>query len=213
MRGYVALSGRDGAFGWGRQREDGSYDVLIGGFNPESSLEWSDGTAFLADAHGEWRGVQEEMPRYVRCGGRVVLCDESVISWEEAALLTKKQPPQIREVQAKITEQVTYRTRANGRAVDELPDVQWPKGSEQIRNCFEKGRPAYVLPLPWRFAEVPGTRGACLVGRLMENGRIIKTAAAVRAKGGLLQPKALRGYSYVQSDRGEGYWMLIQPVR
>ena len=213
MRSYAALSGRENAFGWGRRRGDGTYDISIGGLKAESKCEWDDGTPFIPDAHGSWRGVRAEIPRFVRMEGRVILCDESVISWEEAALITYQPQSPIVQVHAEAEKRIVYRARVQGHAVDELPTVHWPRGMEQIKGCFEKGKPAYVLPFPWRFVEIPGTRGACLVGRLIENGRITKTAAAVRARGGLLQPKALQGYSYVQSARGDGYWMLIQPVR
>lgn len=216
MRGYVALSGREGAFGWGRKNALGGYDLSLSGLKPESRYTLDDARAVLSDARGCWQGQTEKMPRFVAemPSGRAVLCDEARMAWEEAMLLaapkkSKPAPPKV----IQIEEKVQYRTRLHAQGVDALPVLQWPRGSESLRACFEKSKPVRVLPLPWRFAVVPGTKGQCLVGYLAKADSIIKTAYAVRAKGGLLQPKGLQGYSYVRSETGEGYWLLEKDVR
>ncbi len=216
MRSYVALSGRGGAFGWGRKNTPGGYNLSLSGLKPESRYTLDNAREILTDARGCWQGETEEMPRFAAeiKGGCVVLCDEGRISWEEAALLVKpvkeKTAP---TVSAPKEEKVIYRTRLNVQGVDALPALHWPKGSEEIRACFKKGLPVYVLPPPWRFTAVPGTKGQCFAGYLPKAGRIIKTACAVRAKGGLLQPKGLKGYSYVRAESGEGYWLLEKDFR
>lgn len=219
MRSYVALSGRGNAFGWARQNAQSGFEVSLGGLQPGQKYCLAGKGEITADTLGRWQGTAETAPVYVAMtDGSVILCDESSLTWEEASLLAapkRKASLQIVSAAAeeiKTEEKVTYRTRLNLTPVDALPEIVWPKGCEKIRACFEKSRPVRVLPLPWRFAAVPGTKGQCLVGRLAQNGRIIKTAYAVRAKGGLLQPKGLQGYSYVRGEAGEGYWMLQQDV-
>ena len=137
------------------------------------------------------------------------------ISWAEATLMiapAKKQEqplPRLQEVKKQeIT--TTYRTHLHGENVDALPQVRWPAKCEEIRRCVEEGMPTYVLPHPWRFATVPGTKGQCAAGRYIQDGRITKTAVAVRARGGLIQPKGLQGYSYVRTEADQSYWMLIR---
>lgn len=220
MRGHMALTGRNGAFGWGRCGSDGEYALTFSGLAAGKNYTLSSGENITADDKGMWHGKKKEMPQFVAEDGKVILCDESSISWEEAALRIvpekkKTVRPEARTEKAKTTEKNSsiYRTHLNGEGVDALPRVVWPKGCGEIRACMEKGLPTRVLPYPWRFTVVPGTNGQCMVGRLMENGRITKTAAAVRAKGGLMQPKGLQGYDYVRTDTGEAYWMLIRSVR
>ena len=220
MRRYVALNGRDGAFGWGRRGSDEEYTLTFSGLIAGKSYMLPEGESITADSGGMWHGKRKEMPLFILADGKVILCDESSISWEEAALrLTpekkKREPQEIRTESVKTNgkNQIVYRTHLNGESVDALPLVVWPKGCGEIRACMEKGLPTRVLPYPWRFTVVPGTNGQCMVGRLLENGRITKTAAAVRAKGGLMQPKGLQGYDYVRTDTGEAYWMLIRSVR
>lgn len=215
MRSYVALTGRDGAFGWGRKNALGGYDLSLSGLKPESRYTLDNAREILSDARGGWRGETQEMPRFVAQvpSGRVVLCDETRMAWEEAALIMRpgkeKKAP---EVIVPKDDKVVYRTRLNTRGVDELPALQWPDGCADLRACFEKSQPAGVLP-PWRFAVVQGTKGQCLVGYLVKAGRIIKTAYAVRAKGGLIQPRGLQGYRYIRSETGEGFWLLEKDIR
>lgn len=220
MRGYVALNGRDGAFGWGRRGGDGEYALTFSGLASGKEYMLSSGETIMADSSGMWHGKRKEMPLFAAADGKVILCDESSFGWEEAALRIapekKKTAYQGTQAEIRKTSEKTitvYRTHLNGEGVDTLPAAAWPKGCEEIRICMEKSMPTRVLPYPWRFTIVPGTNGQCMVGRLLENGRITKTAAAVRAKGGLMQPKGLRGYDYVRTDTGEAYWMLIRSVR
>lgn len=216
MHGYVALSGREGAFGWIRENGRSGYLVSLNGLKAEYEYTLDGKEKITTDARGAWQGEQAEMPVFAaeKSSGRVILCDEARITWEEAALQaapkkSKPAPPKV----IQIEEKVQYRTRLHAQGVDALPVLQWPRGSESLRACFEKSKPVRVLPLPWRFAVVPGTKGQCLVGYLAKADCIIKTAYAVRAKGGLLQPKGLQGYSYVRSETGEGYWLLEKDVR
>lgn len=216
MRGYVALSGREGAFGWIRENGRNGCLVSLNGLKAECEYTLDGKEKIITDARGAWQGEQAEMPVFAaeKPSGRVILCDEARITWEEAALQaapkkSKPKPPKVIQTE----EKVQYRTRLHAQGVDALPALKWPRGSESLRACFEKSKPVRVLPLPWRFAAVPGTKGQYLVGYLQKAGRIIKTAYAVRAKGGLLQPKGLQGYSYVRGEAGEGYWLLTQNVR
>lgn len=216
MRGYVALSGREGAFGWIRENGRSGYLVSLNGLKAECEYTLDGKEKITTDARGAWQGEQAEMPVFAaeKSSGRVILCDEARITWEEAALQaapkkSKTKPPKVIQTE----EKVQYRTRLHAQGVDALPALKWPRGSESLRACFEKSKPVCVLPLPWRFAAVPGTKGQYLVGYLQKAGHIIKTAYAVRAKGGLLQPKGLQGYSYVRGEEGEGYWLLTQNVR
>lgn len=220
MRSYVALSGRENAFGWARLNTEDGFVVSLGGLRPGQKYCMAGKGEITADALGRWQGTAEIAPGYIATmDGSVILCDESSLTWEEASLLAapkRKQPVKIASAaveEIKAEEKVIYRAGLNGTPVDALPALVWPKGCEKIRDCFEKGLPVRVLPLPWRFVAVPGTKGQCLVGRLVQNGCIIKTAYAVRAKGGLLQPKGLQGYDYIRGETGEGYWMLKQDVR
>ena len=215
MRSYIALSGRDGAFGWGRETPDGVYELTFSGLQAGKEYLLPDGERIMANADGGWFGRKKAMPHYVTCEGRLVLCDEQCISWEEAALLTVPEKPQKQSLpQIQKTEEqkgkTTFRTHLHGKGVDALPHILWPAGSEEIRRCMENGTPVYILPHPWRFVIVPGTKGQCAAGRYMQDGRITKTAAAVRARGGLIQPKGLQGYSYVPTQAGQAYWMLIR---
>lgn len=221
MGGYAALCGRDGAFGWARESGPGSFSVSLSGLKAGQTYMLDGRREIVTDVRGAWQGDTEEAPAFAaeKATGYVILCDEGRMTWEEAALQAAPRRQKIaprenteKEVVQK-KEKVQYRTRLHGQSVDALPALQWPKGSEDLRACFEKGPPVCVLPLPWRFALVPGTKGQCLVGVLQKSGRIIKIAYAVRAKGGLLQPRGLQGYKYVRSESGEGYWLLEQSVR
>ena len=218
MRSYMALSGRDGAFGWSKAAGGDGYTVSFGGLKIGEVYTLPTGERITADENGRWQGRLSESPRYVAQGGQVILCDESSLTWEEAALLLrpakKVQPVKYTEEKTEETPVDTvYRTRLNICPVDALPVIIWPKSLGKIRACFDKGQPRRVLPYPWRFVRVPGMQGEYLIGCLTENDRITKTAYAVRAKGGLLQPKGLQGYDYVRTDTGECYWMLLQDVR
>lgn len=220
MRSYVALSGRDGAFGWSKRTEEGDYLISLGGLKEKETYTLPDGARITADDNGRWQGKKAAPLRFAAWQGRIVLCDESSVSWEEAALQVQL-PPKEKTVQVVALQEdtreparaVVYRTRTGNQRVDALPQVNWPKACEQIRRCFETEKPVRVLPYPWRFVCVPGTRGEQLVGCLKVQGKITKTAYAVRARGGLLQPKGLNGYDYVRTDTGENYWMLIRQVR
>ena len=215
MRTYIALSGRDGAFGWGRETLSGEYELTFSGLQAGKVYLLPDGERITADAGGGWCGRRKAVPEYVMREGKIVLCDEQRISWAEATLMiapAKKQEqplPRLQEVKKQeIT--TTYRTHLHGENVDALPQVRWPAKCEEIRRCVEEGMPTYVLPHPWRFATVPGTKGQCAAGRYIQDGRITKTAVAVRARGGLIQPKGLQGYSYVRTEADQSYWMLIR---
>lgn len=218
MRSYVALSGRDGAFGWSKAAGDGGFAAAFGGLTAGGTYTLPTGEHITADESGRWQGRLSDSPRYVARDGRVILCDENSLTWEEAALLLRPVPkaqPVSRAEEKKVEAIVNtvYRTRLNGCSVDALPEVVWPRSLEKIRACFAQGKPQRVLPYPWRFVRVLGMQGEYLIGCLTENDRITKTAYAVRAKGGLLQPKGLNGYDYVRTDTGECYWMLFQNVR
>lgn len=220
MRGYVALSGRDGAFGWCKKTNDGGWLVSFGGLQAGERYSLSEDECITLDEKGCWQGRLLHAPRYAALRGRVILWDENSISLEEAALLARPKEKK-HEVHAVMQEEkteeakesVVYRTRLNQRSVAELPRLVWPKQLEKIKACFAQGIPVRVLSYPWRFVRVLGMQGEYLIGCLAENDRIVKTAYAVRAKGGLLQPKGLNGYDYVRTDAGENYWMLIQSVR
>lgn len=219
MRSYVALSGRDGAFGWSKAAGGDGYTVAFGGLQAGETYTLPTGEHITADENGRWQGRLSDSPCYVARGSRVILCDENSLTWEEAALLLRPVPKERvqmgsrEEKTEETTERTVYRTRLNDSPIDALPAVAWPKSLNKIRACFEKGKPRRVLPYPWRFVRVPGMQGEYLIGCLTENERITKTAYAVRAKGGLLQPKGLNGYDYVRTDTGECYWMLLQDVR
>ena len=223
MRSYVSLTGTGNAFGWGKRMPAGDWTVTMSGLIPQGKYLLAGKTEIAADASGRWAGRAESMPLYVALlpSGTVVLYDEERLTLEEAVLLarperTQKTPekPHKEQVTASPeparTEKITYRTRLGAEAVDALPPLIWPTGKEKIQACFEKSKPVLVLPLPWRFAAVPGTRGMGCVGYYAAQGRVIKTAYAVRAKGGLFQPRELTGYQYIRGADGNGYWMLIE---
>ena len=222
MRGYVALSGREGAFGWSKETAAGAFLTALGGLGRQETYTLSDGGSITTDDRGNWQGVRPEALRFVACCGRVILCDENQLSWEEAALLAqpkaeKPMPQQVQPAEKPVRvpekQSIVYRARLHDAPVDALPAVHWPRGCEKLRAMLAQEKPVRVLPFPWRFAAVPGTNAQQLAGCLLENGCITKTAFAVRAKGGLLQPKGLHGYDYVRTDTGENYWMLIQNVK
>lgn len=217
MRGYMALSGREGAFGWSREDADGCITAL-GGLLPGGEYTLSSKERITADAQGRWQGRQRAALLFVSHAGQVILCDESRITWQEAALLQQTEkmqtPTPAAEKESKAQQEpVQYRTRLHAQPVDALPQLRWLNGCEKLRACFLQEKPVRVLPYPWRFVQVRGMGGEGLAGCLTERGCITKTAAAVRARGGLLQPRGLKGYEYVKTDTGEAYWMLIQSVR
>lgn len=221
MRAYIGLTGRGEAFGWGKQNAQGEYAVTLGGLLPHTVYTLGSQGEFKTDGRGSIQTVTADMPLYIASAadGSVVLHDAEMLSYEEALMLaapvkkteTKEiMQPQLAPVQE--TQPVIYRTRLHGVPVDALPHRMWPKGQEKLRTLMESGKPVGILPFPWRFTVIPGSGGMCFAGYAAKGGRVVKTAYAVRAKGGLMQPKALQGYRYIRSETGEGYWMYFQTV-
>ena len=71
MRGYVALNGRDGAFGWGRRGGDGEYALTFSGLASGKEYMLSSGETIMADSSGMWHGKRKEMPLFAAADGKV----------------------------------------------------------------------------------------------------------------------------------------------
>ncbi|MBR5231193.1 MAG: hypothetical protein IKW00_02970 [Clostridia bacterium] len=219
MRTYIGLMGIGNAFGWGKRNAQGEYEVMLGGLRPHTVYTLGGEGQAESDGRGNIKTVIADMPLYIADEkGDVALYDAEVISYEEVRILSApKAKIEVKEVQTtqmmpeKIPP-VVYRTRLHISPVDALPRRIWPGGYEKLRTLMESGKPVRILPQPWRFTMIPGSGGICFAGYAAKHGRIVKTAYAVRAKGGLMQPKALQGYKYVRSEAGEGFWMYVQSV-
>lgn len=233
MRSYISYTGIGAAFGWGKRTAEGSICLTLGGLAPNETYALDGTTGISADSKGCWTGICGQAPMYITrmSVSGVALYDEARLTLEEARAilqpsrrLQKKEDRKTETVKTAKKEEAVqttvdfeeepapYRPRSAEAPVDALVPLLWPDGTEKIRACFEENKPVSVLPLPWRFVAVPGTRETGFVGYCAAQGKVIRTAWAVRAKGGLFQPRALSGYRYVCGTDGTGYWMLIKAV-
>ena len=217
MRSYIGLTGRGDAFGWGKRNAQGEYEITLGGLSPRTVYALGSKERAESDSRGNIKRVVACMPLYVADGaGAVVLHDAGRLSYEEARMLAlPAEAPVSAPAAAETAEtpsETLYRTRLHDAPVDALPKRVWPRGHEKLRALTESGKPAGILPYPWRFTVIPGSGGMCFAGYAAKHGRVVKTAYAVRARGGLMQPKALQGYRFIRSEAGENYWMYVQSV-
>lgn len=220
MREYVRMTGAGGAFGWAIRSGDG-YAAALGGLSPrmEYTLWLQDGKMDVRmDAQGTWRGMSlHSAPLAVSRAERLVMHDAQAISPVDAALLIapkKEKAAKVMETQKirqeEKTESVAYRAISTQPGVDALPEILWRGEAKKLQPYFQQKHPVHLFDAPgWKYVQVSDTPGTeAYVGVHVQGDCTDAVLYAVRARGGMAPPKALRGYRYRQ-----GYWVLERPVQ
>ena len=120
-----------------------------------------------------------------------------------------------REEERKSEEKPRLRPAGTGEAVDALPILRWPAGTEDLRlNCTLR-LPFAPFDAPgWRFVQVPSPLPEapfCAVGYHARDARVTDIAYAIPGRPGR-PPVRLAGYHYRPGRQGRGYWVTVRRV-
>lgn len=210
---YVRLTGRNGAFGWQREGR-----VTLGGLRPRQAYGLlCDGGAmdFQSDAQGAWSGQGKGAVICVFRGGQAVLWNENRVNQAGSqSLLTARQapppmPPTPPSPERPKEKAITYRPISDAPPVDALPVLRWPDAAAQLRPYFDSLRPCGLFP-GWRTVRTREAGMPCCFGYHAQGDRVDGLLYGVQARGSMLPPKGLQGYSYERAADGQGYWVLRQ---
>ncbi len=107
------------------------------------------------------------------------------------------------------------RQAGDGEAVDALPILRWPAGTEDLRlNCTLRPPFAPFYAPGWRFVQVPSPLPQapfCAVGYRARDARVTDIAYAIPGSPAH-PPVALAGYHYRPGYSGRGYWVMTRPA-
>ena len=213
---YTRLTGRNGAFGWQRESR-----ISLGGLRPRQTyglLCDGGGMEVQTDSQGAWSGQGKGVLVCVSRGGQAVLWNENRVNQAgaQALLAARQAPPPPAPSPAPPPEKpkekaVAYRKPANTPPVDALPALHWPEAAAQLRPYFDSLRPSALFP-GWRTVRTREAGMPCCFGYHVQGDRVDGLLYGVQARGSLLPPKGLQGYSYERAADGQGYWVLRQSV-
>ena len=212
---YVRLTGRNGAFGWQREGR-----IALGGLRPRQTygLLFDGGKSeFQADTQGAWSGKAAGEVLGVGRGGQAILWNENRVHQAGAqALLNirpepapQTPPPPPPSPEKPKEKAIPYRRTADTPPVDALPTLQWPQAAAQLRPYFDTLRPVGLFP-GWRTVKTREAGMPCCFGFHIQGDRVDGLLYGVQARGSMLPPKGLQGYSYERAADGQGYWVLRQ---
>lgn len=226
---YGRFTGEGGAFGWCL---DGR--ITLGGLPAHADLTLvgeREQIPITTDAQGAWSGrMVHDVPLCVARESRVLLYDESRIGAPAAAALVavRREPPVPREEpvpreqppapsepppppmeDTPVPASTVYRAPSKAPSVDALPSLAWPRQAEQLKPYFDTLPPIRLFDAPgWRFVRAREAGMNCCFGICSREDRVAEVLYGVRARGGMIPPKGLQGYSYRQALDGAGYWVL-----
>ena len=109
----------------------------------------------------------------------------------------------------------SLRPAGSGEAVDALPILRWPAGTEDLRlNCTLRPPFAPFDAPGWRFVQVPSPLPHvpfCAVGYRAMDARVRDIAYAIPGPQNR-PPVRMAGYHYRPGRRGQGYWVMTKQV-
>ena len=233
----MRFSGAGPAFGWRSGNRITLGALTAGG----EYLLVSEGgeEAFRADARGAWTAqLRHGAPLCVMQGERAVLYDGERLTQASAAMLAagrsappldgrgplrqetpvppRPQAPKERQKNKEVRpeEKTAYRAPSGQPPVDALPVLQWPGAARQLASRFQNNRPVGLFDAPgWRMVQAKEAGMQCCFGYRAEGDRVAEVLYGVRARGGLVPPRGLRGYRYERALDGSGYWVLRQRIQ